>query len=122
MPDPVSSNSARQSPFPATREKGLGRAILASITGFLAVMLLGIGLLFLVLRGANVNLDFGFDLAGKTRHLMLHRLSLGGLLFGTGAWFALLTRGVWQRKRYAKTMGWITLAVAVAIAILLAVS
>ena len=104
---------------PARRSPVL--TVLAFITGFLAVMLLGLGILVLVAH-STVNVSLGIDQWGIKRTIWLHRRGLGSLLFGLGVWFTLLTRGLWQRHRYGRVMGWVTIAVIVLIAIILAVS
>src|SRR5947209_14466764 len=95
---------------------------IALAAGFFAVLCLGLGLLFLVDWHAQVNIDIGFDILGKHPHLVLHRVALGTVLFGTGVWFTLLTRGLWQKRRYGRVMGWMTVAAIVGIAILLRVA
>jgi hypothetical protein len=95
---------------------------IALLTGFVAVLCLGLGVLFLVDRGAQVNIDIGMDIRGKQPHLFLHRLAVGTTLFATGVWFTLLTRGLWQNRRYGRVMGWMTVAAIVGIAILLRVA
>ena len=94
---------------------------IAVLAGILAALFLVLGAVLLVDWHITVNADLAFDLIG--RHVIaVHRVGGGLLLFISGTWFAVLTRGLWRRRRYGRIMGWITLGVLVVIAILLAVS
>ena len=97
-------------------------AVFAFVTGFLAVMLLGCGIIVWVAPQAKVDLTIGIDELGPWAVFTLHRFGLGAVLFGVGVWFTLITRGLWQGRRYGQVLGWITLAVALVIAILVAVT
>jgi hypothetical protein len=95
--------------------------IIAVLTGLFGLLCLVLGGIFLIDRHIKVNADLSFDLIG--RHvIVLHRVGGGLLLFGVGAWFAVLTWGLWRGQRYGRIMGWVTLATIALIAILLAVS
>src|SRR5690242_3878135 len=96
--------------------------VIAFVTGFIAVLTLGCGVLVWVAPGAKVNLVFDFEQWGHRGTLAIHRFGLGAILFGVGVWFTLITRGLWQRRRYGLVMGGITLAVVAAIAIRAAVT
>jgi hypothetical protein len=97
-------------------------SVLAFVTGFMAVLFLGIGTLFLVVRSTSANVTFDWPELAPWAHFTLHRIGLGITLFSIGAWFAVLTRGLWQNRRYGRVMAYITLAGVAAIAIWLAVS
>lgn len=122
MSDSEANSTAVVAGRSARRKPPWWLVAIALLTGFLAVLCLGLGVLFLVDWHAQVNIDFGFDIMGKHPKLVLHRLALGSVLFGTGVWFTLLTRGLYQKRRYGRVMGWITVAAIVGIAILLRVA
>ena len=87
-------------------------AVLVFVTGFIAVLTLGLGILVWVAPRAIVNLELGFEPWGHKVTILIHRFGLGAILFGVGAWFALMTRGLWQRRRYGTVLGVMTLGVA----------
>lgn len=91
------------------------------VSGFLAVMLLGLGATIWLL-GLNVNFNFAIDQWGLKKTISLHKFGSSAVLFGLGVWFTLLTRGLWQQRRYGRIMGITTVVVVVLIAILLKLS
>jgi len=97
-------------------------AVVAFVTGFIAVLTLGCGILVWVVPGTKVNLVFDFEEWGHKTTLAIHRFGLGAILVGAGIWFTVLTRGLWRRRRYGTVLGLITVAVVLAIAIRVAVS
>lgn len=107
---------------PQPRQRNTFESVLAFVTGFMAVLFLGLGTLFLVLRGAHANITFEWKEHAPWAHFTLHRIGLGITLFSIGVWFTVLTRGLWQNRRYGRVMAYITLAGVGVIAILQAVS
>jgi hypothetical protein len=97
-------------------------AVIAFVTGFLGVLLLGLGVLVWVVPRGKIKVDIGLEELGHGVHIVLQRFGLGAVLFGLGVWFTLLTRGLWQGRRYGSVLGWITLAVIAVIAIMVAVT
>ena len=91
------------------------------VAGFLAVMLLGLGATIWLL-GLNVSFNFSIDQWGLKKSLSLHKLGTSAVLIVLGIWFTLLTRGLWQQRRYGRIMGIGTVVVVVLIAILLKLS
>lgn len=91
------------------------------LSGFLAVMLLGLGGAIWLL-GLHVNFNFAIDQWGLKKTISLHKVGSSAVLFVLGVWFTLLTRGLWQQRRYGRIMGIGTVVVVVLIAILLKLS
>lgn len=106
---------------PGMRRRSTLVTVISFVTGFFAVLLLGLGILVWVSH-STVNLNIGIDQWGMKKTFWLHRRGCGALLFGLGVWFTLVTRGLWQERRYGRVMGWVTLVVAVLIAIFVAAS
>jgi hypothetical protein len=95
--------------------------VLTFITGFFAVLLLGLGILVWISH-STISANLTIDQWGMKKTLWIRRGGAGALLFGLGVWFTIITRGLWQGHRYGRIMGWITVVLIVLIAILLAVS
>jgi hypothetical protein len=91
------------------------------LSGFLAVMFLGLGAAILLL-GLNVSFNFGIEQWGLKKTISLHKAGTVTVLFCLGVWFTLLTRGLWQQQRYGRVMGIVTVVIVVVIAILLKLS
>jgi uncharacterized BrkB/YihY/UPF0761 family membrane protein len=107
---------------PRRHPRSVWLTIIVFVTGFLGVLFLGLGILVWVAPRSQVNIDIGIDQFGHHFRIFLHRFGLGAVLFGAGVWFTLLTRGLWQRKRYGRVLGWVTVALVVAVAALVAFS
>ena len=95
--------------------------VLTIVSGFLAVMMLGLGATIWLL-GLHVNFNFAIDQWGLKKTISLHKVGSSAVLFVLGVWFTLLTRGLWQQRRYGRMMGITTVVVVVLIAILLKLS
>ena len=106
---------------PRSRERHPLVTVATLLAGFLAVMLLGLGVTIWLL-GLNVTFNFGIDQWGMKKTISLHKAGCSAVLIVLGVWFTLLTRGLWQQRRYGRMMGIATVVIVVLIAILLKLS
>jgi hypothetical protein len=99
------------------RSRPIWLTVIVFVTGFLAVLFLGCGIIIWVSH-AKVNVSLGIDQWGIKKTVWIHAFGLGAILFILGVWFTILTRGLWQGRRYGRVLGWMTLGAIAAIAIL----